>query len=105
MENKLGTILNFIIHLRDMDEKRRLYVSQKANDKFLKLLLQARLDAALSRSEVAEKIGKHPSYIAKIESGKVRLYAHVFISLFYIYKKPLKYYFDAFGEPKRKKKK
>ncbi|TGL46330.1 XRE family transcriptional regulator [Leptospira wolffii] len=88
-----------------MDKNRSPNISQKANRKFLQLLDQARLDASLSQREVAALIGCHPSYILKIENGTARFYAHVFIALFSIYDKPLKYYFSAFDKPNSQKKK
>lgn len=46
------------------------------SDEYKVLLLRlkkARVDAGLSQAEVAEKLGKHQSYISKVESGERRL--------------------------------
>ena len=39
----------------------------------LKLLTQARTDAELTQRQLAAKLGKHQSYVSKIESGERRL--------------------------------
>lgn len=39
----------------------------------LKRLRDARLDAGLTQTQVAEKLGRHQSYISKIESGERRI--------------------------------
>jgi len=42
-------------------------------DIFRKLLVKARKDAYLTQVELAQRIGKHQSYISKYENGERRL--------------------------------
>jgi transcriptional regulator with XRE-family HTH domain len=41
--------------------------------KFLNLLKQIRLQAGLTQSQLAEKLGESQSYVSKYESGEQRL--------------------------------
>ncbi len=44
-----------------------------AHDRLLALLLEARRRAGLTQAEVAERLGKPQSYVAKVEGGERRL--------------------------------
>lgn len=49
--------------------------------RFLSLLRQARLDAGLTQTEVARRLGKPQSFISKCESGERRVDAVEFLAL------------------------
>ena len=65
-----------------------------AYDRFRAKLRQARLDAKLSQVEVAKMLGKHQSFMSKIESGERRLDFVELQALARIYGKDLSYFED-----------
>ncbi|GBF40607.1 helix-turn-helix transcriptional regulator [Leptospira johnsonii] len=73
-------------------------VTDRQKKKFLKSLKQARIEAELSQSEVAQKIGTSQSFISKIESGKISLEVEIFLKLYQLYDKPAEYFFSAFSQ-------
>lgn len=67
-------------------------VHTPAYQAFLKRLKKARLDAALTQVQVAHKLKKPQSFIAKFESGERRLDIVEVRILAKIYDKPLSYF-------------
>ena len=55
----------------------------------LKKLREARLEAGLTQAEVASALGKHQSYVSKVETGERRIDPIELRTLAEIYKKPL----------------
>ncbi|MGJ4747873.1 helix-turn-helix domain-containing protein [Leptospira sp. SA-E8] len=72
-------------------------VTDRQKKKFLKSLKQARIEAGLTQSEVAQKIGTSQSFISKVESGKISLEVEIFLKLYQLYDKPAVYFFSAFS--------
>ncbi|PJZ76340.1 helix-turn-helix domain-containing protein [Leptospira neocaledonica] len=72
-------------------------VTDRQKKKFLKSLRQARIEAGLSQSDVARKIGTSQSFISKIESGRISLEVEIFLKLYQLYDKPAVYFFSAFS--------
>ncbi|PJZ24865.1 transcriptional regulator [Leptospira hartskeerlii] len=73
-------------------------VTERQKKKFVKSLKQARIEAGLSQSEVAQKIGTSQSFISKVESGKISLEVEIFLKLYQLYDKPAMYFFSAFSQ-------
>lgn len=65
--------------------------------RFLERLKQARLDARLTQAEVARRLGKPQSYIAKCEGGERRVDVVELLAFARIYKKPLGHFVGAKG--------
>ncbi|WP_367899134.1 helix-turn-helix domain-containing protein [Leptospira sp. WS58.C1] len=72
-------------------------VTDRQKKKFLQSLKQARIEAGLTQSEVARKIGKSQSFISKVELGITSLEVEVFLRLYQLYDKPAAYFFSAFS--------
>ncbi|TGN00057.1 helix-turn-helix domain-containing protein [Leptospira dzoumogneensis] len=72
-------------------------ITDRQKKKFLKSLKQARIEAGLTQSEVAEQIGASQSFISKIESGSISLEVEIFLKLYQLYEKPAVYFFSAFS--------
>ncbi len=51
--------------------KKSIY--SKKSEELQELLVKARLDAGLTQQQLAEKLGKHQSFVAKYENGERRL--------------------------------
>jgi len=58
----------------------------------LKRLRQARLDAGLTQSQVANRLGRRQSYVSKCESGERRVDAVELLRFAKAYRKPLFYF-------------
>lgn len=58
----------------------------------IKQLRNARQEACLTQTEVAEKLRKPQSFISKIENGERRLDITEIAQIAKIYKKPLEYF-------------
>ncbi|PJZ65830.1 transcriptional regulator [Leptospira wolffii] len=71
---------------------------RKQHKNFLKLLKEARLEAGLSQTEVADSIGRCQSFVSRIESGELRLKLEDFLKLYQLYGKPATHFFRAFTE-------
>ncbi len=67
---------------------------QAAYRRFREKLRQARLEAGLSQSEVAQFLGKPQSFMSKVESGERRLDFVELQILISILGKPLHYFKD-----------
>lgn len=67
---------------------------RKRYERFLVKLKQARLDANLLQQEVATRLGKHQSFVSKIESGERRVDLVELQVLAEIYGKPLDFFLD-----------
>lgn len=65
-----------------------------AYNRFRRKLQKARGDTKLTQRQVAEKIGKLPSYVAKIETGERRVDFIELQVLAKLYKKPLAFFQD-----------
>jgi len=72
--------------------RKTIYTVQHKN--LVKKLIESRLEAGLTQSEVARKIGKPQSFISRLESAQRRIDAIELDLLARIYKKPLKYFLD-----------
>jgi transcriptional regulator with XRE-family HTH domain len=59
---------------------------------FLKRLKQARLDARLTQSEVAELLSRPQSFVSKSESGERRVDFVELLHLAKIYRKPVHFF-------------
>jgi transcriptional regulator with XRE-family HTH domain len=59
---------------------------------FLGRLKQARAEAALTQSEVADRIKRPQSFVSKIESGERRVDAVELSELAKLYRKPLDFF-------------
>ena len=57
-------------------------------------LKKARLEAGLKQIEVAKRLGKHQSYISKIERGERRIDIAELKEISDVYKKPLDYFVE-----------
>lgn len=64
-------------------------------DFLIQKLKQARKEANLQQTAVAEKIGRYQSYMSKIESGERRLDVVELFQLAVIYKKELNFFVPA----------
>ncbi|TGK41192.1 helix-turn-helix domain-containing protein [Leptospira andrefontaineae] len=73
-------------------------VTDRQKKKFLKSLKQARIEAGLTQSEVAEQLGTSQSFISKLESGSISLEVEIFLKLYQLYDKPAVYFFSAFSQ-------
>ena len=71
---------------------RRLH--RAAYERFLKRLLNARLEAKLTQQQVADQLGKPQSFVAKIEAGERRVDFVDLQVLARVYGKPLEYFRD-----------
>jgi len=60
--------------------------------KVLDLLRQARKEAGLTQTEVAEKLGRPQSFVAKCESGERRIDIVELSEFANLYRKPLGYF-------------
>ena len=61
--------------------KARKPIHTERHRKFRALLVEARKAAGLTQTQVAERLGKPPSYIAKIEIGERRVDVLEFLDL------------------------
>ena len=59
---------------------------------FLKRLCQARMEKGLTQIDVASRLGKHQSYVAKCESGARRIDVIELAQFAHVYDKPLEYF-------------
>jgi transcriptional regulator with XRE-family HTH domain len=70
----------------------------KRGHKFLKAvgqrLRQARRDAGLTQTQVAEILGKHQTYVSKCERAELRVDLGEFVRFIAIYDKPTTRYLD-----------
>lgn len=62
--------------------------------RFRRRLQEARLEATLTQRQVAQKLRKPPSYVAKIEMGERRVDFIELQVLAKLYNKPLSYFQD-----------
>lgn len=62
--------------------------------KFLEKLIQARKEAGFTQVEIAKKLNKHQSFIAKCENGERRVDILELNRFAKFYKKPLEYFLE-----------
>ena len=67
----------------------------EAYRRFTRKLQGARFDAKLTQRQAAERLGRPPSYVAKIETGERRVDFIELQKLAKLYKKPLSYFEDS----------
>lgn len=65
---------------------------------FLTRLRDARLEAGLTQTEVAQKLNQPQSYVSRCESGERRVDVVELTDFAMIYKKPLTYFVDSTTE-------
>ena len=70
--------------------KKSIHTKERAG--FVKRLKQARLDAGLTQTEVAEKLGSSQSWVSKIELGELRVEAIWLNRLARLYGKKVEYF-------------
>ena len=70
--------------------KKSIHTKERAG--FVKRLKQARLDAGLTQTEVAEKLGSSQSWVSKIELGELRVEAIWLNRLAKLYGKKVEYF-------------
>jgi transcriptional regulator with XRE-family HTH domain len=63
-----------------------------AYKRFRLRLCQARTESRLTQREVASRLGKPPSYVAKVELGERRLDAVELAAFIRIYRKPFAFF-------------
>ena len=63
-------------------------------EEFRRRLVQARLDAGMMQTEVAEALGKPQSYVSKCERGERRLDAIELAQWAKLYNKPLTFFLE-----------
>lgn len=73
-------------------------ISREEQKAFFDRLRTARLEANLTQTQVAKKLGRHQSYISQMESGKRRLLIEDFYILFRLYNKPPEYFYSIFSK-------
>ncbi|MBM9576225.1 helix-turn-helix transcriptional regulator [Leptospira sp. 201903070] len=73
-------------------------ISKEQQKAFFDRLRTARIEANLTQAQVAKKLGRHQSYISKIESGEHRLLIEDFCRLFRLYNKPPEYFYSVFSK-------
>ncbi|WP_078124776.1 helix-turn-helix domain-containing protein [Leptospira alexanderi] len=73
-------------------------ISKEEQKAFFDRLRTARIEANLTQAQVAKKLGRHQSYISKIESGEHRLLIEDFCRLFRLYNKPPEYFYSVFSK-------
>ncbi|WP_078125391.1 helix-turn-helix domain-containing protein [Leptospira alexanderi] len=73
-------------------------ISEEEKRAFFDRLRTARIEANLTQAQVAKKLGRHQSYISKIESGEHRLLIEDFCRLFRLYNKPPEYFYSVFSK-------
>jgi transcriptional regulator with XRE-family HTH domain len=54
-----------------MKKKKKIYAAQR--DRLITLLREARIEASLTQTEIASRIGKDQAYVSRYESGQRRL--------------------------------
>ena len=64
---------------------------------FLKRLKRARVDAGLTQSEVASRMGRYQSFVSKCESGERRVDAVELTEFAALYGKPVTYFLKGLG--------
>ena len=72
---------------------------------FRQKLKQARLDAGLTQTEVARRLGQPQSYVAKCESGARRVDVFELEEFARVYKQPARSLLPKVPQPKRPRKK
>lgn len=70
--------------------KKSIHTKERAG--FVRRLKQARLDAGLTQTEVAEKLGSSQSWVSKIELGELRVEAIWLNRLAKLYGKKVEYF-------------
>ncbi|WP_165783651.1 helix-turn-helix domain-containing protein [Leptospira adleri] len=73
-------------------------ISKEEQKAFFDRLRTARIEANLTQTQVAKKLGRHQSYISQMESGKRRLLIEDFYMLFKLYNKPPDYFYSVFSK-------
>ncbi|WP_241548334.1 helix-turn-helix domain-containing protein [Leptospira yasudae] len=73
-------------------------ISKEEQKAFFDRLRTARIEANLTQTQVAKKLGRHQSYISQMESGQRRLLIEDFYILFRLYNKPPEYFYSVFSE-------
>jgi|SRR5712692_2908598 len=62
--------------------------------RFLERLRQARVEAKLTQTDVAVKLGKPQSFLSKIESGERRVDVIELVEIARLYRKPLTFFLE-----------
>lgn len=70
--------------------KKSIHTKERAG--FVRRLKQARLEAGLTQTEVAEKLGSSQSWVSKIELGELRVEAIWLNRLAKLYGKKVEYF-------------
>ncbi|WP_232617237.1 helix-turn-helix domain-containing protein [Leptospira kirschneri] len=73
-------------------------ISEEEQKAFFDRLRMARIEANLTQTQVAKKLGRYQSYISQMESGKRRLLIEDFYILFKLYNKPPEYFYSVFSK-------
>ena len=79
-----------ITEYRLIGMKKSIHTKERAG--FVRRLKQARLDAGLTQTEVAEKLGSSQSWVSKIELGELRVEAIWLNRLAKLYGKKVEYF-------------